>query len=92
MFHDLQPIQVFNAITNLMGLFIVVPLIIFLINMKRRLVKRFDYIETHLDNILLLANEVYQSDKEKKVVVLDQKDSTTSTGTLSSAPISRSKL
>lgn len=66
MFYGLQPIQIFNAIVNALSMFLILPVLISILNYKRRTQKRFDQIERHLDNILLLSHELYQSDVKEK--------------------------
>lgn len=66
MFENLQPIQIFNAAVNLASVIVMLPILISILNYKRRTKQRFDEIETNLDHILLLAHELYQSDVKDK--------------------------
>lgn len=66
MFNDLQPIQVFNAVVNLLSVLVMFPLLFSIWRYKQRNRQRFDHIEKRLDHILLLSNELYQSDVKEK--------------------------
>ncbi len=83
-----EAIQTLNLIVNGIGVFILLPILVSVWNYKRRNTDRFDHIERRLDNILLLTNELYQSDK--KEVGLDQEAHKTNSGTTIPKRTSRS--
>lgn len=74
MFENLQPIQIFNAFTNIFSMLLMFPVLFTILTYKRRAQRKYEELERHLDKILLLTNELYQSDiKEKeKAIILDQ--------------------
>lgn len=77
MFEHLQPIQIFNAVVNILSVIVMFPVLFSIMSYKRRAKERFDQIEKELDHILLLSHELYQSDvKEKAKPVLDQEITT----------------
>lgn len=77
MFENLQPIQIFNAVVNVLSVVVMFPVLFSIMSYKKRAKERFDQIEKELDHILLLSHELYQSDvKEKANPVLDQEITT----------------
>jgi len=72
MFESLQPIQIFNAVTNILSMILTVPVLITVITYKKRAQRKYDDLDKHLDKILLLTNELYQSDVKEKANLLDQ--------------------
>lgn len=77
MFDQLQPIQIFNAVVNAISMVVMIPILISILNYKKRAQEKFNTIEKDLDHILLLSHELYQSDvKEKANPLLDQEINT----------------
>lgn len=74
LFEDLQPIQVFNGITNILGIVLFIPLLYWGSKKVSEVRLRYREIEKRLDQILLLSHEVYQSEVKEKNTSLDQKD------------------
>lgn len=74
LFDDLQPIQVFNGITNILGIALFIPLLYWGSKKVNEVRLRYREIEKRLDQILLLSHEVYQSEVKEKNTSLDQKD------------------
>jgi len=94
LFDNATPIQVFNTIINIVSIFGFIIVLSVVWGYKRRVKERYEEINKHLENILLLTHEVYQSDKDlkQKVIVLDPKDLAPIPGKTIQERISGSKL
>lgn len=66
MLQDLQPVQIFNAITNIMGIALFAPVVWWIGSRLKKLRDRYTKIESRLDQILLLTHELYQSEIKDK--------------------------
>lgn len=67
-------LQVFNTITNLLGLLLFIPMTIFISRKIEKTRNRYNEIETRLDQLLLLSHEVYQTEVKEKRPTLVEKE------------------
>lgn len=85
-------LQNLNLILNMLTLMGVGAMVSIVWGYKRRVKERYDDINKRLDHILLLSNELYQSDKDAKRDSLEDQKDLTNTGAPSSKVTRRSRL